>query len=77
MPGFEASALGTAGGRGVWSEEGTRQGIEGIAAPALSTNVCSSAKSISLLQATILAQGVLPGAARSAAAPHDVHLKWS
>lgn len=30
VPGFEASALGTAGGRGVWSEEGTRQGIEGL-----------------------------------------------
>lgn len=30
VPGFEASALGTAGGRGVWSEEETRQGIEGL-----------------------------------------------
>lgn len=30
VPGFEAAALGAAGGRGVWSEEGTRQGIEGL-----------------------------------------------
>lgn len=30
LPGFEASALGTAGGRGLWSEEGTRQGTEGL-----------------------------------------------
>lgn len=28
--GFQASALGTAGGRKVWGEEGARQGIEGL-----------------------------------------------
>lgn len=38
--------------------------------------VFSRAKGISLLQAAVLAQGVLPGAARSAAAPPDLHLKW-
>lgn len=31
---------------------------------------------VSLLQAAVLAQGVLAGTASSAAAPHDVHLKW-
>lgn len=30
VPGFEASALGTASGRGVWSEEAARQGMEGV-----------------------------------------------
>lgn len=28
--GFEASALGTASGRGVWREEAARQGMEGL-----------------------------------------------
>lgn len=38
--------------------------------------MCSRPEGVALLQAAISAQGVLPGAASSAAVPHDVHLKW-
>lgn len=37
---------------------------------------CSRPEGVVLLQAAISEQGVVPGAARGAAAPHDVHLKW-